>query len=124
VEQLLIDIKSKQGIPEERFYNLMIALTEALNNAIIHGNKNNPGNKIVLDILIEGSVITVRVCDQGQGFDPNKVADPREPENLLKASGRGVFLIRTLMDEVFYNITDSGTELVMKYDIADEAHGG
>lgn len=114
-EKLLYELKDKYSIPDERFYNLMIAVTEAVNNAIIHGNKNDPAKEIRLTVDIDDTNLTFTIEDQGRGFEPECIEDPRSPENLLKASGRGVFLIKTLMDDVKYKITRNGTKLIIKY---------
>lgn len=113
VEPLLCDLKQKVEIPDDRFYNLLIAFTEAFNNAIVHGNKLDPAKNVEVIIIYNSNNIKIIIKDEGEGFDPEKVADPREPENLLKENGRGVFLIRSLIDEVNYFPTPSGTTIEM-----------
>ncbi len=115
VEPLFYDIRKKVDIPDEKFYNLLIAVTEALNNAICHGNDQNPDKKVYFHIKATGSEIQITIQDEGSGFNHEEVADPRQPENLMKASGRGVFLIKTLMDEVNYQSGPEGTTLRMVF---------
>jgi serine/threonine-protein kinase RsbW len=115
IESLMIHLKKITNIPEEQYYNIMVAISEAVNNAIIHGNKNDPNKKFFFQIIIDNNLIEITVKDQGSGFNPDKIEDPRQPENLLKETGRGIFLIRSLMDSVEFKVTESGTELKMTY---------
>lgn len=117
VEPLLGDLKQRVEIPDDRFYNLLIAVTEAFNNAIVHGNKLNPDKIVEVKITTNDKCIRIVIKDEGKGFDPDKVADPREPENLLKENGRGVFLIRSLIDEVHYSTTTQGTTIEMVFNL-------
>tara|TARA_B100000614_G_C14383615_1_gene426634 strand:+ start:227 stop:643 length:417 start_codon:yes stop_codon:yes gene_type:complete len=113
VEPMVFELKDKLGIATETFYNVMIAVTEAVNNAIIHGNKCDPDKEVFLRIEATKEKFKIIVRDNGTGFDPEKLADPRKPENLLKEGGRGVFLIKELANDVKFNIDDSGTEMTM-----------
>lgn len=105
-------------VDEENLYWAAMALREALANAIKHGNKLNPEKRVFVAIrLEEGDELRMVVEDEGEGFDPSQLADPRSPENLLKESGRGVFYIRHFMDEVTFGRSASGgskVELVKK----------
>src|SRR3990170_2645295 len=96
IEPLLYEIKNKFNIEDKLFYNIVIAVTEAINNAVFHGNSNKPGKKVLISITSSQRNIDISIADQGDGFDPEKLGDPREPDNLLKSSGRGVFLIKQL----------------------------
>jgi anti-sigma regulatory factor (Ser/Thr protein kinase) len=113
VEPLVFDLKDQLGIEIETFYNVMIAVTEAVNNAIIHGNKCDPEKDVYLKIEASKEKFVIVVRDHGRGFNPDKVADPRKPENLLKEGGRGVFLIKELANDVKFKIDDKGTEMTM-----------
>jgi serine/threonine-protein kinase RsbW len=113
VEPIVFELKDKLGIATETFYNVMIAVTEAVNNAIIHGNKCDPDKEVFLRIEATKEKFKIVVRDNGSGFDPENLADPRKPENLLKEGGRGVFLIKELANDVKFNIDDSGTEMTM-----------
>lgn len=115
IEPVLCILKQKMNISDDRFYNLLIAVTEAFNNAIVHGNKLNPEKKVEVCIHADTQNIHIHIKDQGRGFNPEKVADPREPENLLKDNGRGVFIIKSLLDEVYYDTGDQGTTIHMRF---------
>jgi len=115
IEPILCEIKQRLEIADDRFYNLLIAVTEAFNNAIVHGNKLNPEKLVEVKIITNPKSINIIIRDEGEGFDPDSIADPREPENLLKESGRGVFLIRSLLDEVHYYPSKKGTIIDMRF---------
>lgn len=117
LEPRLLNLKKLLNIPGEKFYNLMISITEALTNAIIHGNKMDAAKKIKFQLTYSENEISVCIEDEGAGFNPETLADPRAPENLYKENGRGVFLIRSLMDEAIFNFSGHGTRLVMKFHI-------
>ncbi len=82
--------------------NIPLACDEAITNAIIHGNHSDPDKKVSIQVYISSSRIRVRIKDQGDGFDASKVADPTEGSNLMRSSGRGVYLMRSIMDSVEY----------------------
>ncbi len=92
---------------------LDLALREALVNAIVHGNKQDPSKKVKVECYeLPDHQVLVVVRDEGTGFDPRQLEDPTKPENLGRATGRGIFLIRQFMDEVQFR--DSGREIQMK----------
>jgi serine/threonine-protein kinase RsbW len=94
--------------------NLRVGLTEALSNAMLYGNHRDPSKRVLLEIAFLHECIEARVTDQGNGFDPAAVPDPTTPENLMKPCGRGLFLMRKLMDEVRYNDQGNQVTLVLK----------
>ena len=112
VEKLSVQVAHDLKLTESDSDDLAIVVTELVNNAIHHGNNENLKKtvSIIFNISIDKSEI--RIKDQGTGFDPENLNDPLAPENLLKESGRGIFLIRQLMDSVTFNFTDQGTEVV------------
>ncbi len=102
-----IDIDSRQDI--------LVALHESLVNAIVHGNRGDEARSVVLRLAIDADVLEIRVADEGQGFDPTGVPDPLAPENLAKSSGRGILMMRTVMDGVtFRRLPGGGTEVTMR----------
>jgi serine/threonine-protein kinase RsbW len=115
VEPYLFDLKQKPNVKDDVFYNLLIAVSEAVNNAVFHGNKLDKTKQIYVKIEVENRHIDIIVTDEGKGFDINNVGDPREPENLLKSHGRGVFLINELSDKVSYKIESSGVTVLMTF---------
>jgi serine/threonine-protein kinase RsbW len=115
IEPILNSLKDTLNMKDENFYNIMIAVTEGVNNAINHGNKLNPDKTVEFSVKADTNKLFVRISDQGTGFNPNNIADCLEPENLLKSSGRGVFIIRELMDEVRIESSSDGTIINMSY---------
>ncbi len=113
VERLAEKAADKMGFSEEEKDSIAIAVTEAVNNAILHGNKQDKQKQVRIKFLFEKERLTVKVKDQGEGFDPNKISDPLAPENLLKESGRGIFILSSLMDEVKFNFDQNGTEIIL-----------
>lgn len=102
---------------EETIEQINLALIEAGTNAIKHGNGNDPGKSAQFRFQLAADKLIVFVKDNGSGFDPKKVGDPLSPENFMKPSGRGIFLMKALMDEVEYTTSGgSGTEVrLVKY---------
>ncbi|RPI75889.1 MAG: ATP-binding protein [Ignavibacteriales bacterium] len=113
VEEFVNYFAKDIGINEEKMNGLMLSVTEATTNAIIHANKSDINKKVYIDVFVENELLIIKVKDEGTGFDPSKVPDPTTPENLLKDSGRGVYLMRVYMDDLKYNITPTGTETIL-----------
>ena len=88
------------GLDDDTQHYVGVAIRECVINAILHGNRNDSSKHVFVEFSTVDSLLTIRVRDQGEGFDPDTLADPLAPENLLKASGRGIFLIRSFMDDV------------------------
>jgi len=101
----------KHLLTEEDAFHVRLSLEEALVNAIRHGNKLNPDLSVELTIEAKDNYLTIKVKDQGEGFDFSKIPDPTKSTNLHKPSGRGIFLIKNLMDDV--DIFDSGRGIKM-----------
>ena len=101
------------NINAEKIPGLLLAITEASTNAIIHANKNDESKLVTIDVTKDDAQLVIRVKDQGKGFDPDKIPDPTENDNLLKDSGRGIYLMRVYMDDLKFNITPQGTETIL-----------
>ena len=114
VEEFFNQIAVEIKLPEKRFPELMVALTEAITNAIIHANKKDPSKMVYIDFIVEEKMLTIKVKDEGNGFDPKSIPDPTQPENIFRDSGRGVYLMKVYCDEVYHNITPTGTETILK----------
>src|ERR1700758_5798092 len=99
------------GFGDEEVMKIAMAVREAAVNAVLHGNAYDPGKKVMVDFERTAQALVITIRDQGKGLDLAKVPDPLAPENLLKTSGRGIFLIRSFMDEVEINPSTSGTEI-------------
>lgn len=98
--RLLEAARADCAISDDQFYNLVIALTEAVNNAIVHGNRNDATRRVRYRVVCSDDGIHCQVDDEGEGFDLDDVRDPVAPENLLRDGGRGLFIIRALMRDV------------------------
>jgi serine/threonine-protein kinase RsbW len=109
IEGFLKTIGKTVRLDEIQFHKLMVSLTEAVNNAIVHGNRSLPGKKVQVTCELLPGWVLVMIHDEGKGFKPEKVGNPLIKENLLRESGRGIFLMRTLMDKVEFEVEKSGT---------------
>jgi len=105
------------GLDEDASHWVSVAIRESVINAIKHGNRNDASKHVFVEFetaTVDVPALTIRVRDQGEGFDPETVADPLAPENLLKSSGRGIFLIRNFMDDVqLQRAPQGGMEICM-----------
>jgi serine/threonine-protein kinase RsbW len=102
VENFVQDLRSRLDIKDDKYCNILISLTEAVNNAIHHGNNLDESKFVIVQTGYQGSKLLVSISDEGRGFDPSAVADPTCSENICECGGRGVFLIKQLADEVHY----------------------
>ncbi len=116
VEKLIQDVCSLFKINEDNFGNILVALTEAVNNAIEHGNKADPNKKIEICFNSKESSIIFSIKDQGPGFNFQAIPDPTAPENIEKPSGRGVFLMKNLADRVDFE--DNGSKVILEFNIS------
>jgi serine/threonine-protein kinase RsbW len=115
IEEFLKKVnESRLHIDDGSMHRLLVSCTEAMNNAIIHGNGSDPAKRVVVTCSVGRSFLTIRVKDEGHGFDIESLQDPRDEVNLLKENGRGVFLMRTLMDDVKFRRLKSGHVVEMK----------
>ena len=108
VEAFLDKVNANLHLDEIQMNKVMISLTEAVNNAIIHGNKFDDTKKVHVTCEVLPGWALFLVQDEGRGFDPGRVANPLKAENLLRESGRGIFLMKTLMDKVEFELNEPG----------------
>jgi serine/threonine-protein kinase RsbW len=114
VEQLM-KTGREVGFDEDRLrLNLRVGVTEALANAMLYGNSRDARKRVRLDATIRRDEIVIRVTDEGPGFDPDRVLDPTLPLNRDRAGGRGLFLIRKLMDKVEFNEVGNSIRMVLR----------
>lgn len=93
--------------------NFRVSLVEALSNAMIYGNGEDPSKRVHVEVFLEQGTVTARVTDEGAGFDPGGVPDPTVPLNVCRERGRGLFLMRELMDEVRFNARGNSVTLTL-----------
>jgi len=115
VERMVEDVCEVFNVNEDNYGNILIAVTEAVNNAIYHGNKGNPDKQILIGFEANGQVITFSVEDEGMGFDYNNLPDPTDPVNIDKPHGRGVFLMKNLADKVEFH--HHGKEVSLTFNV-------
>jgi serine/threonine-protein kinase RsbW len=117
VEKFIDDLRNEITIGDDVYGNILISLTEAANNCIIHGNKCDESKFLTIEYSVDerGKNLTFIVKDEGPGFDYNHLPDPTEPENLEKTHGRGVFLMMQLADMVVFS--DNGATIEMQFRI-------
>ena len=113
VEQTAEQMARNAGIDEDETFRFSMAVREAAVNAVLHGNAYDPEKRITATFENTGKDLIIRISDQGKGLDPAALPDPLAPENLLRGSGRGIFLIRSFMDEVHFRQLHPGTELTL-----------
>lgn len=111
VEELVARSREAGFSCERKRLSLQVGVTEALANAVLYGNARDPRKLVKVELLVTRESITIRVTDQGRGFDPASIPDPTLPANLMRSGGRGLFLIRKLMDRVEFN--ESGNSITM-----------
>lgn len=114
VEKFISDVAEECNLDDEIRSNLSLSLSEAASNAMVHGNKLDPKKYVDITITVNDNKIELIIKDEGNGFDPTTVPDPTEPENLLKDSGRGIHIMKTFLENLRYNFTDSGTEVILE----------
>ena len=112
VDEFIFDKISSLNLESEVLSNLGLAISEALSNAMVHGNKLDPDKDVTVSVKIYDDKLTISIKDEGKGFDPNKVPDPTKPENILRDSGRGIHIMRSFIDEVLFDFSSVGTELI------------
>jgi serine/threonine-protein kinase RsbW len=113
-ESLVLDVAQKAGFPEDDLHKIGMAVRESMVNAVVHGNQYSAHKKVHVSVSKGSDRLTIIIADQGKGFDLNGVPDPLSEENLLRHSGRGMFLIRAFMDEMqVRKLSPSGTEVTL-----------
>ncbi len=113
VEDFTEKVAIKTSLTDEERDSLAIAVTEIVNNAMIHGNKLNPEKNVTIHYTVTPGELIISIQDEGTGFDPEKLDDPCKPENLLKDCGRGVFIVRSLLDEVGFHQEPTGMKVTL-----------
>jgi serine/threonine-protein kinase RsbW len=113
VEAAADEMATEAGLDEDQRFHVAMAVREAAINAVLHGNEYDPSLEIDVSLENTGQDFVVKIADQGRGFDPEKVPDPLAEENKLRGTGRGIFLIKSLMDEIHFRQLHPGTEVTL-----------
>ena len=113
VETLVDTLSKKLGVSDEVYGKILISTVEAVNNAILHGNKGDRNKMVTVLMSADGNVLDITVTDEGEGFEYGNLPDPTDPKNIENLHGRGVFLMRRLADAIEYN--SSGNEVKMRF---------
>ena len=114
VENFIDEISISLSIVSDLYGNLLISTIEAVTNAIVHGNENNPDKIVRINVVSDDKKIDVTVADEGNGFDVNVVPDPTKPNYIEQPNGRGIFLMRNLADKVKFDKNGSVVTLTFK----------
>jgi len=113
IESFIDNAKERFQLDEDLYGNIMIAVTEAVNNAIKHGNSGNSTKNVHLILTLNDNLLKFVIKDEGSGFDYENLPDPTAPENIEKPGGRGIFLMKHLSDEVHF--TESGKTVELSF---------
>lgn len=112
IEALIDKTCQTIGVNEDLYGNVLIAVTEAVNNAIVHGNEQDKNVSVDVRVYDQSESFGFIIKDEGKGFDHEHLPDPTAPENIEKENGRGIFLMRNLADEVTYNTTGNEVSVI------------
>ncbi|MEO8087940.1 MAG: ATP-binding protein [Bacteroidota bacterium] len=114
VERMIDDVRTKYNISEDTFGNMLVAITEAVTNAIYHGNGGDAAKKVQVKYALSNHHLSFTITDQGPGFDFYNLPDPTAPENIEKECGRGIFLMKHLTDQLIFSDNGRVVELNFK----------
>lgn len=115
LEHFVNDLQQWAEFNDEDYARIMLTLSEAATNAIVHGNKVNPDKKVIIKGNLKGNKLVISVKDEGTGFDPDSIPNPLKEENLMNIGGRGVYLIREYADDLEFD--ENGTRLEMMFEL-------
>ena len=115
VDRFFEELFERENLSEELHGNVSVSISEAVNNAILHGNKSDLSKLVRLNVNLDENKLAIEVIDQGSGFDYDNLPDPTAPENLEKETGRGIFIIRNLSDELEFE--DEGRIMRMHFSL-------
>lgn len=122
VEAAAEKFTQEAGLEEDESFRVVMAVREATVNAVLHGNAYDPNKQVSVSFENTGKSLVITIADQGEGLDPDKIPDPLAPENLLRGTGRGIFLIRSFLDEVNFRQLKPGTELTLVKHLSPAEH--
>lgn len=120
VEEFFLQKLSNIQVSTTQLHNTMVTVTEAVTNAIIHGSKHDARKMIIINLSVNNHALKISVIDSGPGFNPSELEDPTSAENRMKINGRGIFLIRTLANDVKIDTTPNGTTVEFEITLDSE----
>lgn len=114
LEEYIIKIAKEVNLDDSKINNLALSFSEAISNCMKHGNRFDKSKTVSITVNINDSKLTIVLKDEGKGFDLKAVPDPTKPENILKDSGRGIHIMKNFLDDLRYNFTPTGTEVILE----------
>ncbi len=114
VENALDSVTNEIGLNKENYGKVMVSTLEAVNNAIVHGNKSDPAKNVDIEISFIKDELQIKVTDEGKGFNPGNIPDPTKPENIEALNGRGVFLMSRLSDSIEFSEQGNSVKMTFK----------
>jgi serine/threonine-protein kinase RsbW len=114
VENTIDNVTNEYGINQDSYGKIMVSVLEAVNNAIVHGNKSDIKKFVEIEIFLNKNILKIMVSDEGKGFKPRDIPDPTKPENIESTNGRGVFLMSKLADEIEFNKRGNRVKMTFK----------
>jgi serine/threonine-protein kinase RsbW len=114
VENAIDDATLELGISQDCYGKILVSALEAVNNAILHGNKLNPDKIVRFEMDFNDAELKIKVADEGKGFKPQDVPDPTLPQNIESCNGRGVYLMSHLADEIKYSKKGNSVTMIFK----------
>jgi serine/threonine-protein kinase RsbW len=114
VETAIDDITNEYGINKENYGKILVSALEAVNNAIVHGNKSDKKKYVSIELFLQDEIFQITVEDEGNGFKPGEIPDPTKPENIESINGRGIFLMSRLADEIEFNRKGNKVKMTFK----------
>jgi len=114
VETAIDDITNEYGINKENYGKILVSALEAVNNAIVHGNKSDNKKYVSIELFLQDEMLQITVEDEGNGFKPGEIPDPTKPENIESINGRGIFLMSRLADEIEFNRKGNKVKMTFK----------
>ncbi|MCF8241023.1 MAG: ATP-binding protein [Melioribacteraceae bacterium] len=119
IEEFVLESVKHLNLSDDKLNNLTLSVAEASSNSIVHGNKGDLNKKVYITIEIDEEFLTIKLKDEGEGFDPKKIPDPTAPENILKDSGRGIHIMKSFLEDLRFDFSKSGTEITLVLRIND-----
>lgn len=113
IEDWIMEIAQEARLNEDKFNHLALSVAEASANSIMHGNKADKSINVDIEVSYDSDIIEITFSDKGKGFVVEDVPDPTAPENILKDSGRGIHIMKSFLDDLRYEFTDSGTHVTL-----------